>query len=90
MKIRILMVLSILCLLAVGAIGNSPAGKYRVYRTTTSHVCKVQDETVRPLFGAPYLGPFDSAADAKKAMCANFKSNSEDKCQEVNPAGACN
>jgi hypothetical protein len=87
---RILTVFSVLCLVVVTAIANRSASTYRVYRTTTSHACKVQNETVRPLFGEPFLGPFDKRDDAKKAMCASFKSNSENKCQEVNPADSCN
>jgi hypothetical protein len=50
----------------------------------------VQDETVRPLFGEPFLGPFSKREDAKKAMCDSLKSNAAEKCQEVNPNGACN
>jgi hypothetical protein len=66
------------------------AGQYCV-NLDDSGACRVQEATERPQFGDNLAGPFESRAEATKAMCKNYKAATEDthKCGAVVPDGVC-
>lgn len=70
---------------------GSSDGIFWVRKQSTSNVCKVQDVTERPQFGNKHLGPFDTAEQARIAMCNNLDVSMTDqtRCWEVLPNNAC-
>lgn len=65
--------------------------KWYVYKRTMSNVCTVQLETAIPHLGEKHLGPFETKAEATRAMCADVDDSLTDQshCWTVSPATVC-